>query len=691
MPEFIVTDPAGKEFVITAPDGATQEQALEYAKSQFGSTPGGAAVGNPNVQRGGEQARRTTSGGGEAIAKIGGAGAAGFGLGLVAPELLTGAAGLAMSIPGGQTLAPFLLSAGNAIRGQRLASGIAGAVSGVAGESAGQGVEAAGGPWWAAEGARLLGGGLTPEVLKAIPVGLYKATGAIPAVADIMTGIRKYIGKDVNLSAEQQKYLDKQIALLRGESTESDLTGTGNRMGDRAATGLATAGDTQAGAGMMRDAVGRPTQAAVRELSDIGDELRGVITKRNETLLNERRADYQETQRLRDQFVQAKEAANQPINKTPGFYALVDSLKADLVNGVRSPDVQAGIRKILSQLENAEKDTFGQSKPISFQALDDVRRQLGEVFRGKPAEGYGAIGEKLAKDLYVKISKIQEDYVGPAQRKLLDDYAARTEGLEIFRSKAGQRATALDKYDDTQFAQDAANLPKTYFKTRDSFRALKQLVGDTGTVNRAAAEFANRELKDATGPEVRSWMTKHSDWLQEAPTVRKSLDEYATRLEAAESSMRNAESFAKQAAANADLLTKSRFPARRAEDLIRSGREDLWELAAPAIANSPQAKQEVMGAARSVLAEQATQPGVIKFYERNLRPALERLNITNKAELDYIAERLASIKEMKVPEPEKLGIAKRIVLQAMAGMSASVASRGGVNAVQWSRDMLVPQ
>lgn len=38
MPEFIVTDPTGKEHVVTAPDGATQDQALEYAKRTF-ATP----------------------------------------------------------------------------------------------------------------------------------------------------------------------------------------------------------------------------------------------------------------------------------------------------------------------------------------------------------------------------------------------------------------------------------------------------------------------------------------------------------------------------------------------------------------------------------------------------------------------------------------------------------------------------
>jgi hypothetical protein len=35
MTDFVVTDPSGKEHIVTAPEGATQEQVLSYAKSQF--------------------------------------------------------------------------------------------------------------------------------------------------------------------------------------------------------------------------------------------------------------------------------------------------------------------------------------------------------------------------------------------------------------------------------------------------------------------------------------------------------------------------------------------------------------------------------------------------------------------------------------------------------------------------------
>ena len=37
MPEFIVTDPQGREHVVNAPEGATQEQIFAYVQQQFSS------------------------------------------------------------------------------------------------------------------------------------------------------------------------------------------------------------------------------------------------------------------------------------------------------------------------------------------------------------------------------------------------------------------------------------------------------------------------------------------------------------------------------------------------------------------------------------------------------------------------------------------------------------------------------
>ena len=39
MADFEITSPEGKKFIVSAPEGATQEQVLSYAQGQFGSQP----------------------------------------------------------------------------------------------------------------------------------------------------------------------------------------------------------------------------------------------------------------------------------------------------------------------------------------------------------------------------------------------------------------------------------------------------------------------------------------------------------------------------------------------------------------------------------------------------------------------------------------------------------------------------
>lgn len=739
MTEFIVTDPTGKEHIVTAPEGATQDQALEYAKAQFGSTPGGAAFGNPNIMRQGERALRGAFPDPEGVvAKIGGAGVLGGIMGYGAPEILKGLGAVSKISPYTRPLAPFLESAGMTLKTQRGASATAGTISGLASETAGQVAEGVGAGPVTAEVVRFVGAGATPEVFN-LAKELLRRYAIVPALS-VMSKLRKETAKELlkkleggeikTLSEKESAYLDELVTELRGGAkTDAPLEGVGTRMGEEAQWITQTAEQQSRAAALQAQGVGRITPAADREMADIGGDLRTVITARNKAAMEARAAQYTNTEKQRDAIVQARENSGDFIEKLPEYKALVESLEDRLLRTtkarLKSPTLKVsdpGTEKSLSAVLDAissrrvmiseEEAVASLAKgfkvvrgthpatgepavyrefPNSFEAIDDVRRRLGEVFRGKPDEGYAAIGAHNAKDLYGKLSDIQKKFAGPAQVKLLDDYAARTEGLQMFGSKTGKRATALDLYNEAEFATDVSTLPKAYFKTRASVQALKELTGNQTLVNKSAMEFANRELagKDAAG--VRAWMSKNSDWLgTETPVVQRMVGSYATKLEGAEVSMRNAQEFATKAAKDASMLTRDVLPAQRAVDLIKSGSDELWAKAGPAIAQSPQAKQQMMGAVRQVLADQATSKGTIDFYARNLRPFLERTNITNKAELDFIAQRLDSIKNLKLPEEQALGLTKRMILQAMGGWSASIASRGGVNVYQWSREKVVP-
>lgn len=682
MTEFVVTDPSGKEFVVNAPEGATQEQALEFAKSQFGGTKGGAATGNPSLARQGDRSMRPTLGAGDAASKIGGAGILGGVAGAFAPEILMGAGGLAGIIPGGQPLAPWLMGAGQALRGQRLASGVAGAASGLLGETSGQAVEAGGGSQTAAELARIAGGAVGPELGTVVKLAA-RATGKIPIVADVLDYIRTKGGKDIKLSEAQKVYVEQQIEGIRGGAkTDATLERVGSIMGDQGERLMNEAEWRMLSAQFNKDSV-KP-YGGTRELADVGGELQGTINKRYKGALDARRTEYANNEAARDAIVLQREGAGQYVNTTPEYNTLVTEIQSQL-KGNRSPSVAASYQKILSELAD---EKGGQ---ITFQRLDDVRRKLGDAFRGKPAEGYDAIGEQAAKELYGKVSNIQKQYAGAPQAKLLDDYAERTEGLNIFSSKYGKKSTALDQYREDTFATDPSTLPTAYFKTRASVQALKELTGDQKQVNSAALEYVNKQLAGKDGAAARKWLGENAEWLAEVGPARTLADRYVTRLEGADRALRNAEDFATKAAKDSKLLIRDSLPAQRAVDLIKSGSDELWAKVTPAIVQSPQAKAQMVNAVRQVVADQATAKATGDLFNRNIRGFLEKSGIATKPEMDAIAQRLSAIQAMQVPEAEKLGLAKRLILQGTSGWAASAVSRGGVNAYQWSKDRMVPE
>jgi len=149
--------------------------------------------------------------------------------GAFTPEILTGAGLAAGAFPVTAPAAPFLLSAGQAARGARIAGATAGAVGGAVGETGGQTVEAMGGGKTAAEAARFAGGMATPELIRQAATPFAKAGGYGLSVLlnkfapGLGTGTRT-LGqlmqekgvRDVNLSAEQRKFIEDKIASIRG-------------------------------------------------------------------------------------------------------------------------------------------------------------------------------------------------------------------------------------------------------------------------------------------------------------------------------------------------------------------------------------------------------------------------------------------------------------------------------------------
>lgn len=643
---------------------------------------------NPNLERQGAKAQGLEVGG-DPLKTIGGAGLAGALIGAGGAELVGGAAKLTGMLPQTRALQPFLETTAAGLRNAgRVAPAISGGIAGITGETAGQAADAMGAPWPVAEAARFAGGAIGPESGVLASWAVRNKLG-IPA---IVNKLKEMTGKEVALTEAQKKFLEAEIAKLSGGATDADLESIGSLMsaeGQRMMTGadvrLARALRGQSSDGTM---AGTPPV----DLSTIGQSIRDKVIPQFQAADQAQKKAYEATQKFRDQIVTAKESNGSFVNSLREYQDLVEFLRAQLVDGRHSPDVARGYKKILDSISVEQPTgepltamlTPRPPKSPSFQQIDDARRQLGDAFRGKPAEGYEALDANRAKDVYMRLRDLQVKYAGgPSgpQDKLLSDYAADIPGLEKFTSKIGKKVTALDQYREGVYATDPKDIPTAFFKSRQSFKDLVALTGDEKVANAAALEYANRQLVGKDAAATRKWMADQ-EWISSAPSVRVLVENYANRLETSAKSVASAEEFVKQVKGNTRLLLAQKMPAQKAVDLVEAslqGKTELMDVIGPVIAKSPQARQEMLRAVSRVVADnsltQTSARNTMTLFNRNLRPMLEKANIADKASLDFIAERLDNISKMKVPEPQKLGLARRLLLQGVAGWEASRESR----------------
>lgn len=209
--------------------------------------------------------------------ELGKAGALGTVAGAFAPEILTGAGAAMMAFPPTAPFGPPTMLAGRALRGQRIASGIAGGFGGVVGETGGQAVEAAGGGKTTAELARLAGGMTTPELARQVTRPFAKASGyglsvlvnkVAPRLGTFLRTLQQLVDEKNagNLSQQQRDFIAIKLDQIRGGAASfqplQDIYGILRQNAQRitADADQAAAQLEQQGALLMRDAQARGGQ-----------------------------------------------------------------------------------------------------------------------------------------------------------------------------------------------------------------------------------------------------------------------------------------------------------------------------------------------------------------------------------------------------------------------------------------------
>lgn len=786
---YKVQDPSGNIREISGPAGASDEEVIARAQELFGTTEAGAVTG---------MARQSMATGLQegmpAAADIAGAGVLSAVGSVVAPSVLKGIGYGLSSFPYPATRvlgrgATYMGEAAQAIKPTVRA--VEGLTGGLVGEAAGKLTESVTENWIAAEAARLIAGGVTPTsirlMLSAAGNGIRFIVGqegarayARPDIAIMQMGdsIKRDVAQQQGspITAEQTKFIDSLIAELQGskkpgealleiqsvlesgaEQLKSQAAIRSENLYNQSFTALQGANDaanaeiksainnSKLGVSARTDAItylqslkqnvlGKSNEllstiGTPRQKSEIGTELQNIVNLRQQSIRSDASKKYNDTKSIVDNIVAGKQAKGEFVSSLPEYNSFIQDLESNIVPGVRSADVAKSFKKILDNVSFKDANT-------TYQALDDARRLLGEVYSGRAPEGYDAIDADTARKYYKVISDIQKKYAGPKQTELLDNYAASREGLEIFGSQYGKKLTARDPGALEQLKSDPASVPAYFFKSPKSFNSLISLVGNKELAIGAARDYvADEILSFTTAKQINTWLTKNRDFLSAVPDIRNQVVQYRQALEKSERTILNidrgigalqkqqvnlplsaqreaekrastlraggelqasslqaqAETVTKEAADAADKIFNSSVgPLKNVGQLILSGNMNAWNVAAPIISRSPAAKAAVFDAVRDILSNAPTK-GSQRYFNETIAPPLLKFGMISKDQADTLYTQLGQIESGRMPEQAKLSIRKKLVLDSVVSYSSSLGARGINNAGLSLYNYIVPQ
>jgi hypothetical protein len=678
-------------------------------------------------------------------------------LGAASPEItqLVGKGIQKLPVPYAKPVGMGVQQAGKMMKRQRLTETGIGAVGGGTGDIAGQTVEISGGSSPMVFAAELAGGIAGPAFINTIKsvvsYGARKLFGMDSASA--VRAVAKDLEVDEKtLSPSQRDAIKKQIEELRGGAPSSkaqeslydvlrtgvlDITGEAEKralakkaeaeMTQRGAETqaekmrLAGKKTTQIGAETAAEAkAARATVGTEREASDVGNTLRNKITELFGGLAEKRSAEYKAQKAIRDAAVAEKEAAGEFVRNMPEYKDLLSNLRGKLLIGAEAqtqktaPVTEKGVLQAYQNIYDAvsarrvqvgvneEGNPIFKTFPTSFDALDDVRRRLGDVAFGKEVEGYSAIGADIAKTYYGKISELQSKFAGESHDALQGGYEMASRLLDKYRSRVGKKTTAIDRFDPTRFATDPSSLPNTYFSSQQSVKDLLELTGnDRNFVLKEASDFTARQLRDKNSTGVKSWLNANSDWLTALPEVRSKVTSYLQTLEkaervagkttkaaqileakeptvlrAGEKAITAAEKEAGEITAAAEKRVKTILgdsnPARRVREIILGGKPSEWAEVGPILAASPKGKRLITESVQQIMADRASTgltSSIVAFRE-DVAPSLKAAGLMSDGQLSSLEAQLQAIANSALGEPAKLAMLQRTIKNAIIGVGA---------------------
>jgi hypothetical protein len=277
-----------------------------------------------------------------------------------------------------------------------------------------------------------------------------------------------------------------------------------------------------------------------RKPSELGGSIRQFFEGEFNRLKGVREGNVQTLKTAAFDEAAAKERSGKRYQETKAYkeaISLIDSKVKNAETGLLNvgPDELKGLTAIRDVIRRGVgrkvQDEAGNETiiytPLSFQALENMRRQLRDRAFGLPAEGYDAIGQQRAGDLAESIERIQREF-SPGFGKYLEQYKADSQPLNDFKSKLGQAILGKSESDFGKYSTDEFALADKAFYSAGSVDQLTKIAGPKAAEQLARSFIANR-IKGGSAKEILSVIQDRniSDWIGKFPAIEQELNNLA--------------------------------------------------------------------------------------------------------------------------------------------------------------------
>lgn len=311
------------------------------------------------------------------------------------------------------------------------------------------------------------------------------------------------------LSAEEKATLkrlsDEQRAAEAKLASETSRKTMAERAGERA-----TAAEERAKLGLK--GTSETTEFGERMIlpmtkQKIGEDIRSLVSNFVESIKSVRKAKA-------DAEFQNAFGAAADLEKSGASFTETAQMKGlksfidDRLSKTTDPNIARNLERIRDALFVGRYEGKKLVATPSFKSAEDIRRLLGDAVSGVPAEGYDAIGQNLARDLYGKLTDAMKGF-SPGFGKYLDRYRKLSENIEAAGTKLGKAVIGEEKNAPGFHNTSADKLADKVFASPESIRTFTEAIGGNKQPVEALAErYISNQLASAkTAEEARKILT----------------------------------------------------------------------------------------------------------------------------------------------------------------------------------------